>query len=80
MYRNNFKRPCSKSYIYDHTAIYTIFNRERAVVTHVNLCEFRSNQRIFTEVIVRIDRQTDKPKLLKMYIALLVKNLKIHVF
>ncbi len=37
-----------------------IFNREHAGVTHVNTCEFRSNQRIFTEVIVRMDRQTDR--------------------
>jgi hypothetical protein len=58
MYRISFERPCRKII----TATYTIFNREHAGVTHANMCEFRSNQRIFTEVIVRTDRQTDKPK------------------
>ena len=37
-----------------------IFNREHAGVTHVNMCEFRRNQIIFTEVIVRTDRHTDR--------------------
>jgi hypothetical protein len=55
MYRISFKRPCRKSV----TATCTNFNREHAGVTHVNVCEFRSNQRIFTEVIVRTDRQTE---------------------
>ncbi len=30
-------------------------------MTHVNMCEFSNNQRIFTEVIMRMDRQmTDR--------------------
>ncbi len=58
MYRISFERLCRKSI----TATYTIFNREHAGVTPINMCEFRSNQRIFTGVIVRTDRQTDKPK------------------
>ncbi len=42
-----------------------IFNREHAGATHVNVCEFRGNQRIFTEVIVTgrqtsTTRQTDR--------------------
>ncbi len=63
MYQIYFERPCSKSI----TATYTIFNREHAGVTHVNMCEFRSNQRIFTGVIVRTDRQTDKSKSLTLF-------------
>jgi hypothetical protein len=55
MYRISFERPCIKSI----TATCTNFNREHAGVTHVNVCEFRSNRRIFTEVIVRTDRQTE---------------------
>ncbi len=56
MYRISFERPRSKSV----TATYTIFSREHAGVTHVNMCEFRSDQRIFTEVIVRMDGQTNR--------------------
>ncbi len=56
MYRISIERPCSKSI----TTTYIIFNREHAGVTHVNMCEFRGNQRIFTEVIVRTDRETDR--------------------
>ncbi len=56
MYRISFERPCRKSI----TAAYTIFNREHAEVTHVNVCQFSGNQRIFTEVIVRTDGQTDR--------------------
>ncbi len=56
MYRICFERPCSKSM----TATYSIFNREHAGVTHVNMWEFRSNQRIFTEIIARTDGQTDR--------------------
>ncbi len=67
MYRISFERPCRKSI----TATYTIFNREHAGVAHVNVCEFRENQRIFTGVIVRTDRQTDrqtdKPKSLTLF-------------
>ncbi len=37
-----------------------IFNRRHAGGTQVNMCEFRSNHRIFTELIVRTDRQTDE--------------------
>ncbi len=44
------------------TATYAIFNRKHAGVTHVNMCEFLSNRRIFTEVITWTDRPTDKPK------------------
>ncbi len=56
MYRIYFERPYSKNI----TTTYMIFNRKHAGVTHVNMCEFRSNQRLFTEVIVRTDRQTDR--------------------
>ncbi len=56
MYRISFEQPSRKSV----TATYTIFNREHAGVTHVNMREFCSNQRIFMEVIVRTDRQTDR--------------------
>ncbi len=56
MYRISIERPCRKSI----TATYTIFNREHAGMTHVNVCEFRGNQRIFTGVIVWTDRQTDR--------------------
>ncbi len=42
------------------TARYTIFNREHAGVTPVNICEFRRNRRIFKKVIVRTDGQTNK--------------------
>ncbi len=56
MYHIYFERPCRKSV----TATYNVFNREHAGVTRVNGCEFRSNQRIFTEVIGRTDRQTDR--------------------
>ncbi len=63
MYRISFERPCRKSI----TTTYTIFNREHAGVTPINMCEFCSNQRIFTGVIVRTDRQTDKPKSLKLF-------------
>jgi hypothetical protein len=67
MYWIFFERPCSKSI----TATYTIFNREHAGVTPINMCEFRNNQRIFTGVIVQTDRwtdrQTDKPKSLTLF-------------
>ncbi len=56
MYRIYFEWSCNESI----TATYTIFNREHDGVTHVNTCEFRNNQRIFTEVIVRTDRQIDR--------------------
>jgi hypothetical protein len=49
MYRISFERPCRKNI----RATYTIFNRKHAGVTPVNMCGFRSNQRIFTGVIVR---------------------------
>jgi hypothetical protein len=55
MCRISFERPCIKNI----TATYTIFDREHTGVTHVNVCEFRGNQRIYTGVIVRTDRQTD---------------------
>ncbi len=55
MYRISFERPCKKSI----TATCTIFNREHAGVAPINMREFRSNQRIFTGVIVRTDRQTE---------------------
>jgi hypothetical protein len=58
-----FGRSCRKSI----TATYTIFNREHAGVTPDNMCEFRGNQRIFTGVIVRTDRQTDKPMSLTLF-------------
>ncbi len=63
MYRIYFERPCRKII----TDTYTIFNREHAGVTHVNVYEFRGNQSIFTGVIVRADRQTDKPKPLTLF-------------
>jgi hypothetical protein len=56
------------------TATCTIFNREHAGVAPINMREFRSNQRIFTGVIVRTDRQTDrqtdKPKSLTLFNSL----------
>jgi hypothetical protein len=52
MYWISFEGPCRKSI----TAAYTIFNREHAGVTPVNMCEFRSNQRLFTGVIGRTDQ------------------------
>ncbi len=56
MCRISLQRPCRKSI----TATYTIFNREHALVTSVNIREFRHNRRILTEVIVRTDRQTNR--------------------
>ncbi len=43
------------------TATYTLFNREHAGMTPVNIFEFRNNRRIFTEVIVKTG-QTDRWK------------------
>ncbi len=60
MYRNVsdffFERPCRKSIM----AKYTTFNRENAGVTPLNTCEVRCNRRIYMEVIVRTDRQTNR--------------------
>jgi hypothetical protein len=56
MYRISFERPRRKSM----TPTCTNFNREHAGVTHVNVCEFRNTRRIFTEVIVRTNRQLVK--------------------
>ncbi len=58
MYRISFEWPYRKCVI----ATYMIFNGEHAKVTLVDVCEFRQ-RRIFTEVFVRTDGQTDKLKL-----------------
>ncbi len=55
-YRISFEWACRKSI----TSTYTIFNKEQAGVKHVNICEFRRNRRISTEVIVRTNEQTDR--------------------
>ncbi len=55
-YRISFEWACRKSI----TAKYTIFKGVHAGITPVNICEFRHNRRIFTEVIVRTDRQTNQ--------------------
>ncbi len=56
MYRIYFERHCSKSI----TDTNTTFYKKHDEVTHVSMCESHSNQRTFTEVIVRMDRQADR--------------------
>ncbi len=55
MYRISFERLCRKGI----TAAFTILNREHDGVRPVNICEFCRKRRIFMEVIVRTDRQTE---------------------
>ncbi len=56
MYRISFEWFCRKCI----TATYTIFNKEHAGLICVNICKSCRNRRIFAEVIVRKDGQTDR--------------------